>query len=113
MTRHPRVSSDERVQIEAFGQGIYEIKLNYGFMQGFNIPSDLSYCIEHHNLPIDLDDTTYFVGWISVIAGRKKNGMMAWRDKLFAFMVRNTLHATSLYQIPSGRVIEIGLQLGI
>ena len=82
-------------------------------MQGFNIPSDLSYCIEHHNLPIDLDDTTYFVGRISVIAGRKKNGMMAWRDKLFAFMVRNTLHATSLYQIPSGRVIEIGLQLGI
>ena len=78
MTRHPRVSSDERVQIEAFGQGIYEIKLSYGFMQGFNIPSDLSYCIEHHNLPIDLDDTTYFVGRISVIAGRKKNGMMAW-----------------------------------
>lgn len=113
MTRHPRVSSDERVQIEAFGQGIYEIKLSYGFMQGFNIPSDLSYCIEHHNLPIDLDDTTYFVGRISVIAGRKKNGMMAWRDKLFAFMVRNTLHATSLYQIPSGRVIEMGLQLGI
>jgi KUP system potassium uptake protein len=113
MTRNPRVSNDKRMQVKAFGQGVYEVKLNYGFMQGYNIPSDLSYCIEHHDLPIDLDDTTYFVGRISVIADRKKNGMMAWRDKLFAFMVRNTLHATSLYQIPSGRVIEIGLQLGI
>lgn len=113
MTRHPRVSSDKRIRVTAFGQGLYEVKLNYGFMQGFNIPSDLSYCIEHHELPIDLDNTTYFVGRISVIAGRKKDGMMAWRDKLFAFMVRNTLRATSLYQIPSGRVIEIGLQLGI
>ena len=113
MTRHPRVPNDKRVQVKAFGQGLYGVKLNYGFMQGFNIPSDLTNCIEHGNLPIDLDDATYFVGRISVIADRKKDGMMAWRDKLFAFMVRNTLHATSLYQIPSGRVIEIGLQLGI
>ncbi|HDZ37256.1 MAG TPA: potassium transporter Kup, partial [Marinobacter sp.] len=113
MTRKPRVSNDERMQVKAFGEGLYEVKLNYGFMQGFNIPSDLSYCIEHRELPADLDDATYFVGRISVIADRKKDGMMAWRDKLFALMVRNTLHATSLYRIPSGRVIEIGLQLGI
>ena len=113
MARNPRVPNDERMQVKAFGQGLYEVKLNYGFMQGFNIPSDLSYCIEHRSLPIDLDDTTYFVGRISVIADRKKDGMMAWRDKLFAFMVRNTLHATSLYRIPSGRLIEIGLPLGI
>ncbi len=113
MTRDPRVSNDKRIHVKAFGQGLYAVQLNYGFMQGFNIPSDLSYCIEHHELPIDLDDATYFVGRISVIADRKKDGMMAWRDKLFAFMVRNTLHATSLYRIPSARVIEIGLQLGI
>jgi len=113
MTRNPRVSTDDRVQVKAFGEGVYVVKLNYGFMQGYNIPSDLSYGIEHRDLPIDLNDATYFVGRISVIADRKKDGMMAWRDKLFAFMVRNTLHATSLYQIPSGRVIEIGLQLGI
>ncbi|EMP56248.1 potassium uptake protein [Marinobacter santoriniensis NKSG1] len=113
MTRDPRVSHEDRMQVKAFGQGVYEVRLNYGFMQGFNIPSDLSYCIEHRDLPIDLDDTTYFVGRTSVIADRKKDGMMAWRDKLFAFMVRNTMHATSLYQIPASRVIEIGLQLGI
>lgn len=113
VTRDPRVSNDERWEIKDCGQGLYEVILNYGFMQGFNIPSDLAYCIEHRNLPIDLNETTYFVGRTSVIADRKKDGMMAWRDRMFAFMVRNTLHETSLYRIPAGRVIEIGLQLGI
>ena len=111
--REPRVPPGERIQVESDGQGLYEVKLRYGFMQGFNIPSDLALCVKRGDLPIDLDDATYFVGRTSVIADRKENGMMAWRDRLFAFMVRNTMHATSLYQIPSSRVVEIGLQVGI
>ncbi|TBW51294.1 potassium transporter Kup [Marinobacter halodurans] len=111
--RDPRVVNEERWEVKDCGQGLYEVILNYGFMQGFNIPSDLAHCIAHRNLPINLDETTYFVGRTSVIANRKQHGMMAWRDRLFAFMVRNTLHETSLYRIPASRVIEIGLQLGI
>jgi KUP system potassium uptake protein len=111
--RIPRVLQDERIQVEDFGEGLYEVNLRYGFMQGFNIPSDLAVAVERKELPIDLEHATYFVGRTSVIAGRKKGGMMTWRDKLFAFMVRNTRHSTALYQIPSGRVVEIGLQLGI
>ena len=38
---------------------------------------------------------------------------MTWRDRLFAYMVRNSRHATELFQIPAARVVEIGLQLGI
>ncbi|WP_416307729.1 potassium transporter Kup [Neptunicella sp. SCSIO 80796] len=113
VTREPRVSYDQRTQVTEHEQGIFEVNLRYGFMQGLNVPSELAYCIEHQHLPIDLDDTTYFVGRTSVIADRKKDAMMAWRDKLFAFMVRNTMNATSLYQIPASRVIEIGLQRGI
>jgi KUP system potassium uptake protein len=111
--RIPRIPLEERILVEDFGQGLYEVKLRYGFMQGYNVPSDLAVCIEHGSLPIKLDDVTYFVGRTSVIPGRKEGGMMTWRDRLFSFMVRNTRHATDLYQIPSGRVVEIGFQLGI
>jgi len=113
VVREPRVPPAERIQVEHYGQGLYGVNLSYGFMQGFNIPSDLALCIEQKELPIDLDDVIYIVGRTSVIAGRKQEGMMAWRDRLFAFMVRNTMHSTSLYQIPSSRVLEVGLQLGI
>lgn len=113
VARVPRVAPDDRVKVESYGEGLYEVNLHYGFMQGFNIPSDLALCVERKELPVDLEDTTYFVGQTSVIAGRKEKGMMAWRDKLFAFMKRNTMHETSQFQIPADRVMEIGLQLGI
>lgn len=111
--RIPRLPLDERIEVRDLGAGLYEVNLRYGFMQGFNVPSDLAVCIERRQLPITLDEVTYFVGRTSVIPGRKAGGMMTWRDRLFAFMVRNTRHATELFQIPSARVVEIGLQLGI
>ncbi|MEZ5559516.1 MAG: potassium transporter Kup [Pseudomonadales bacterium] len=113
VVREPRVPPDERIQVQSYGQGLFAVNLRYGFMQGFNIPSDLALCVDRGELPIELSDTTYVVGRTSVIADRKKDGMMAWRDRLFALMVRNTMHATSLYQIPSDRVVEIGFQVGI
>jgi len=111
--RVPQISLDERIECVSRGEGVYEIDLHYGFMQGFNVPSELSICIERGDLPINLDDVTYFVGKTSVIAGRKEGGMMTWRDRLFSFMVRNTPHVTSQFRIPAGRVVEIGLQMGI
>lgn len=113
VARVPRIRPDDRIQVSNHGQGIHSVRLDYGFMQGFNVPSDLALCVEHGDLSIDLDEATYYLGRTSVLAGRKKHGMMAWRDHLFAFMVRNSMHATSRYRIPAGRVIEIGLQLGI
>ncbi|MDA3913996.1 KUP/HAK/KT family potassium transporter [Oleiagrimonas sp.] len=113
VARVPRIKPDDRIQVENFGEGLHAVRLRYGFMQGFNIPSDLTLCVDAGDLPIDMEQVTYYVGHTSILAGRKKGGMMAWRDRLFAFMVRNTMQATSQYQIPAGRVIEIGLQLGI
>jgi len=111
--RVPRVAPDERVESVERGEGVFEVDAHYGFMQGFNVPSDLAVCIERDGLPVKLDEVTYYVGKTSVIAGRKEGGMMTWRDRLFSFMVRNTPHVTSQFQIPAGRVVEIGLQTGI
>jgi len=111
--RVPRLPLEERIEVKDHGQGLWEVNLRYGFMQGFNVPSDLAVCIEHKQLPIKLDDVTYYVSRTSVIPGRKIGGMRTWRDRLFAYMVRNTRHATEQFQIPSARVVEIGLQLGI
>lgn len=112
MEHVPKVPGEERLQVEELGEGFYRIALHYGFMQGINVPSDLANCKEH-GLDVDLDEITYYVGRKSLIAGRKKGGMAVWRDRLFAFMVRNTLDQTAQYQIPSNRVVELGLQMGI
>jgi KUP system potassium uptake protein len=39
--------------------------------------------------------------------------MAIWREKLFAFMARNALGATTYYRIPPERVFEVGVHVQI
>jgi KUP system potassium uptake protein len=111
--RVPRAPPDERLEVGSFGEGLYEVNMRYGFMQGFNIPSDLAFCVKRKELLINMEETTYYIGHTLVIAGRKEEAMMAWRGKLFSFMKNNTIHETSQFRFPADRVMEIGLQQGI
>jgi KUP system potassium uptake protein len=103
----PKVSADERIEIEHFEHGFHRVILHYGFMQGPNVPSELARCKEL-GLEVDLEDTTYYIGYLSPLPGEKREGMANWRDWLFAFMLRNATDATTRYQIPSDRVVEMG-----
>ena len=64
-------------------------------------------------LALDLDNVHYIIGHVDLLAGRKRHGMVLWRDKLFAFLARNTQDITATYHIPAGQVMTVGLQVGI
>jgi KUP system potassium uptake protein len=108
----PKTEADERIELTMLDDGFYRLVLRYGFMQGPNIPSDISACDEL-GLSLDLDQIHYFVGHVDMVAGRKRHGMTLWRDKLFAFMAANTEDATARYQIPSDQIMNVGLHVGI
>jgi KUP system potassium uptake protein len=103
---------DERMEFTQLDVGFYRIVLRYGFMQTPNIPSELSLCSEL-GLRLDLDQIHYIIGRVDAIAGRKQQGMALWRDKLFAFMARNTQDLTANYHIPAEQVMMVGLKVGI
>jgi KUP system potassium uptake protein len=103
---------DERMEFTQLGAGFYRIVLHYGFMQTPNIPSELSACSEL-GLELDLNQIQYIIGRVDAIAGRKQQGMALWRDKLFAFMARNTLDLTATFHIPAEQVMMVGLKVGI
>lgn len=48
-----------------------------------------------------------------MLAGRKRQGMVIWRDKLFAFLASNTEDAAATYHLPAGQTMTVGLQVGI
>ncbi|MEJ2384197.1 MAG: KUP/HAK/KT family potassium transporter [Xanthomonadales bacterium] len=108
----PKTEADERIELTMLDDGFYRLVLRYGFMQGPNIPSDIAACNEL-GLSLDLDQIHYFVGHVDMVAGRKRHGMVLWRDKLFAFMAANTEDATARYQIPSDQIMNVGLHVGI
>ncbi len=57
-------------------------------------------------------DTSYFLGRQTLIASDRP-GMAIWREKLFAWMVRNTESAMDFFKLPTNQVVELGSQLEI
>jgi KUP system potassium uptake protein len=108
----PIVRATERIELTELDSGFYSLVLRYGFMQGPNVPSDLSRCAEL-GLELEMDQIRYIVDHTDLVAGRNLKGMAAWRDKLFVRMAINTQDATSYYQIPVAQTMRVGLQIGI
>ena len=61
-------------------------------------------------LPLDLDDTTYFLGRETLIA-TSAPGMAIWREHLFVLMARNAVRPTGFFRLPPERVVELGVQV--
>jgi KUP system potassium uptake protein len=109
----PYVSNDRRASVEEFGSGIYRVKLFYGFMEDPHIPRALEGLTVKGAPLADARTATYFLGRETIIASRRRRGMAAWRERLFALLSRNATTATAYFGIPAHRVVELGEQIEI
>jgi KUP system potassium uptake protein len=107
----PYVIEEKRVETRDYGQGFFRLKLRYGFMEEIDVPAVLS------NLKVcgpvcKMMDTSFFLARQTLIASARP-GMAIWREKLFAWMLRNAESAMEFFKLPTNRVIELGSQLEI
>ena len=105
----PRVPVQQRVEVDAYGEGFYRVILHFGFIDEPDVPAALAMC------PLkDLDfspmRTTYFLSRETVIPS-KMDGMARWREGLFAFMLKNAYGNLRFFKLPFNRVIELGTQV--
>ncbi|MBP7624317.1 MAG: KUP/HAK/KT family potassium transporter, partial [Xanthomonadales bacterium] len=107
----PIAEPGERMKVEPLGHDFYAMYLRYGFAEEPNVPKTLGGC-ESCGLPFDMMDTTFFLSRETLIPSQEQ-GMPPWRDKLFVFMARNAQSATTFFQIPGNRLIELGTQVEI
>lgn len=107
----PLAEPGQRVSVEPLGHEFYAMYLRFGFAEEPNVPKTLESC-EACGLPFEMMDTTFFLSRETLIA-TEDHGMPIWRDKLFAFMARNAQSATTFFQIPGNRLIELGTQVEI
>src|SRR5581483_10944475 len=107
----PLAEYGERVEITALGHEFYRVIVRFGFAEDPDIPAALVRC-EAKGLGFDMMDTTFFISRETVVA-TDRPGMPLWRDKLFAFLARNTSSATAFFRIPGNRLIELGTQVEI
>ncbi len=107
----PRVERGERVLVTSLGSEFFRVNLRFGFTEDQDVPSALPLCATQ-GLSLDPEEITYFASRETIVASARK-GMPIWRDKLFAFMLRNTVSATSFFKIPGNRLVELGTQVEI
>ena len=109
----PRTTADERIEVEKLGDGFHRVILHYGYMQGVNVPSELVTCGEK-GLDVDLDEVTYYIEHQAPVSGRgRRDGMVAWRDHLMGFMMRNSTDASAGYHIPTDKTVDLGMRVRI
>ena len=105
----PHVPAGERLSVQPLGRGLFNMRVQYGFMEDPNVPAALRQASQQ-GLHLDLDDTTYFLGRETIIVSRRR-GMAIWREQLFVVMARNAVRATAFFRLPTERVVELGVQV--
>ena len=108
----PHIVTQKRVEIEDAGEGFYRVILHYGFMEEVDIPRDLA-GIRTCGEPFNMMSTSFFLGRQKLIASKAHAGMALWREKLFAWMLKNSESAMEFFKLPTNRVVELGSQLQI
>jgi KUP system potassium uptake protein len=108
-THTPYVPPDQQVQVQSLEQGVYNVRVQYGFMQDPDVPRALL-TARDLGVELDMDDLTYFLGRETIIVSDRP-GMAAWREKLFVVMARNAVRATAFFHLPPERVVELGVQV--
>jgi KUP system potassium uptake protein len=107
----PYVDAGERIEIRDVGDGFYRVILHYGFMEETDVPAalkDIGKC----GPPFEMMQTSFFLSRQTLLTADKP-GMAVWREKLFAWMMRNAATPMEFFRLPTNRVVELGSQVEI
>lgn len=105
----PYVDPHYRASMSSLEDGFYRLIVRYGFMEEPDVPLALNK-IEQSGPMLRMDDTSFFISRQTLIPSTHTS-MAIWREKLFAWMLRNSESATEFFKLPSNRVVELGSQI--
>jgi KUP system potassium uptake protein len=107
----PRVDPAERVRIEPLGETFARVTLRFGFMESPNVPKALAIA-RKLGWQFDIMSTSFFLSR-RALKPAVQSGMPLWQDRLFIGLARSANDASSYFQLPTDRVVEVGTQVAI
>ncbi|WP_022722243.1 potassium transporter Kup [Rhodopseudomonas sp. B29] len=107
----PRVSVADRVRMEKVSDKFSKVRLKFGFMESPNVPKALV-AARKLGWEFDIMSTSFFVSRRS-LKPAAKSGLPKWQNRLFIALSKSANDATDYFQIPTGRVVEVGTQVTI
>lgn len=107
----PRSPDEDRIEIAPVGPLFSKVKLQFGFMEQPNVPRALAVA-RKLGLSFDIMSTSFFLSR-RALKPAAQSGMPLWQDHLFIALARTASDATDFFQIPTGRVVEVGTQVAV
>jgi KUP system potassium uptake protein len=107
----PKVPDDDRVRMTQISAHFAKVEIIFGFMETPNIPRALAIA-RKQGWRFDIMSTSFFLSR-RALKPAVRSGMPRWQDRLFIALAKSASDATDFFQIPTGRVVEIGTQVTI
>ncbi len=107
----PRVTDEDRVRITPVSAQFSRVALRFGYMESPNVPKALAIA-RKHGWHFDIMSTSFFLSRRS-LKPAARSGMPQWQDRLFIALAKSASDATDFFQIPTGRVVEVGTQVTV
>ena len=107
----PRIAEEERVRLSRITDDFWRVDLVYGYMESPNVPKGLA-ILRKQGFKFDIMSTSFFLSRRSIKAS-PQSGMPVWQDNLYISLTKSATDATSFFQIPTGRVVEVGTQVTV
>ncbi len=107
----PRVPEDDRVKITPLSPHFSRVSLKFGYMEQPNVPKALAVA-RKLGWQFDIMSTSFFLSR-RALKPSPQSGMPGWQDHLFIALARSASDATDFFQIPTGRVVEVGTQVAV
>ena len=107
----PRVARHERITIERVSDHFIRIVARYGFMETPSVPKILEHA-RRKDCNIDIGATSFFLSRRS-LRKTPKSELPRWQERLFILLAASAEDATTYFQIPTDRVVEVGTQVAI
>ncbi len=102
----PRVAEAHRLTAETLSDAFSRVTLRFGFMETPHVPKALAAA------GFDVKNTSFFLSR-RALRPSAHSGLPLWQDKLFIFLMRNAANPTDFFNIPPGRVVEMGAQVTV
>ena len=107
----PRTREEDRVTISPVSQHFMRVSLKFGYMETPNVPKALAIA-RKQGWQFDIMSTSFFLSR-RTLKPAAHSGMPRWQDRLFIGLAKSAADATDFFQIPTGRVVEVGTQVTV
>jgi KUP system potassium uptake protein len=110
-TDTPRVQEEDRVTILPISPRFSRVALKFGYMETPNVPKALAIA-RRQGWHFDIMSTSFFLSR-RALKPATHSALPRWQDRLFIGLARSASDATDFFQIPTGRVVEVGTQVTV